>query len=271
MEFLDKKDWLNREPPYAFQWDHLVWVLVGLAIGVFLAFYLRGKSKKLIRNVLVGMWAFGTTIVLTYYILLYISCISDPAEHPFEIDKMLPFHSCLMFMYIFPVAMFAKNKIIKTMANNFLVVVNMIIGFITLFVGCPPAGSSALSAEGVQSMVIHTIIVDVPFIMIVTKYYDIQKADLKWGLLLFGILSVIMWTFDAITGSDYFFFYDGHRFPVFSFISDNVPHIVWTLIVVTCYVLTGIIIHYLIIWIKGLIAKKQASKEVAQEEQPTQE
>ena len=32
--------------------------------------------------------------------------------------------------------MFCKNPIIKTAASNFLVVINMIIGFITLFVGC---------------------------------------------------------------------------------------------------------------------------------------
>ena len=257
MDFFDSNDWLNREPPYAFQWDHLLFVILGLAIGLFLAFFLRGKSKKTIKIVLISLWAFGTAVVFSYYLITYIVCISDPTGHPFLIDEMLPFHSCLMFMYVFPFAMFSKNKIIKTMANNFLVVINMIIGFITLFVGCPPAGSSALSLEGVQSMVIHVIIVIVPFIMLVTNYYDIQKGDLKYGLILFAALSVIMWTFDAIAKCDYFFFYDGHTFPVFAFISENVPNFVWTLIVVTCYTLTAIIIHCLIIWIKQLIAKKK--------------
>lgn len=180
-----------------------------------------------------------------------------PVKHPFEIDEMLPFHSCLMFMYIFPFAMFFKNKYIKLAATNFLVVVNMIMGFITLFVGCPPAGSSALSFVGIQSMVIHVIIVIVPLIMLVTNYYDLQKSDLKYGLALFGILAVSMWTFDAIAKCDYFFFYDGHTFPVLSFISDNVPNIVWTLIVVTCYVLTAIIIHFVIFGIKLLIARRK--------------
>ena len=79
------------------------------------------------------------------------------------------------------------------MAFNFLVIINMIIGFITLFVGCPPAGKSILSFEGIQSIIIHIDIVIVPFILIVTKYYDIQKSDLKYGLLLFGGLSLVMW------------------------------------------------------------------------------
>ncbi len=79
---------------------------------------------------------------------------------------------------------------------------------------------------------------------------------MKWGLLLFAILGVTVYIFDTITKCDYFFFYDGHTFPVFDFISKNVPPIVWTLIVTTCYVLTGIMFHYLIIGIKYLIHKK---------------
>ena len=260
MNFYDSRDWLNREPPYAFQWDHLLFVFLGLAIGVLLAMFLRNKSKKLTKIVIISLWAFGTAVVFSYYLVTYILCIVDPSGHPFQIDGMLPFHSCLMFMYVFPIAMFAKNKTIKLMANSFIVIVNMIIGFITLFVGCPPAGSSTLTFVGLQSLIIHIIIVIVPLIMIVTGYYDIQKEDLKYGLLLFVILSIVMWTFDALTGCDYFYFYDGHTFPVFSFISNNVPNIVWTLIVVTCYVLTGIIIHYLIIGIKTLVHKKQKSE-----------
>mgnify|MGYP002869251132 CR=1 FL=1 len=191
--------------------------------------------------------------------MTYIRCISNPTNYPFEIDTMLPFHSCLMFLYVFPFAIFSNNKIIKTASMNFLVVINMIIGFITLFVGCPPVGYSALSFSGVQSLVEHLIIVIVPLILLTTGYYDLKKKDLLYGLVLFGILSVIMWTFDAITGSDYFYFYDGHTFPVFKFISETVPHIIWTLIVLSCYIITGCAIHFLIVFIKYLINKKRQS------------
>jgi uncharacterized membrane protein YwaF len=187
-------------------------------------------------------------------------CIVDPSNYPFDIETMLPLHSCLMFLYVFPVAIFSKNRIIKTACFNFLVVINMIIGFITLFVGCPPVGYSALSFAGVQSLVEHLIIVIVPLILVTTGYYDLQKKDLLYGLALFGILSAIMWTFDAITGCDYFYFYDGHTFPVLKVISENVHHLVWTLIVVSCYVITGCAIHFLIVAIKYLINKKRQSE-----------
>ena len=80
-------------------------------------------------------------------------------------------------------------------------------------------------------------------------------------LAVFGILATTVWIFDAITGCDYFYFYDGHTFPVLKIISENVPAIAWTLIVLSCYIITGVAIHFLIVAIKYLIHKKQHQKE----------
>ena len=262
IDFLTKHDWLNREgPSYAFKLDHILFVVIGLLIGVGLCFLLRKKEKKTVKIVLISLWAFTVLIEMIYYGTTYIICAVDPINHPFVLEKMLPFHSCLMFLYVFPVAMFCKNQIIKTAACNFLVVINMIIGFITLFVGCPPAGDSALSFPGVQSLILHLIIVIVPLLMVVTGIYDIQLKDIRLGLLAFATLGLTMWIFDAITGCDYFYFYDGHTFPVLKVISENVPAIVWTLIVVFCYTFTGCAIHFLIIGIKYLINKKKHQSE----------
>ena len=260
MDFFSSHDWLNRPgPTYAFKLDHILFVVIGLLIGVSLCFLLFKKDKKVIKITLISIWAFAVAIELFYYGYQYISCINGTLT--FDIEKMLPFHSCLMFLYVFPVAMFCKNQIIKTAACNFLVVINMIIGFITLFVGCPPVGDSALSFPGVQSLVLHIIIVIVPLIMVVTGYYDIKLKDIRLGLLAFATLGLTMWIFDAITGCDYFYFYDGHTFPVLKIISENVPPIVWTLIVVFCYTFTGCAIHFLIIGIKYLINKRKLVKE----------
>ena len=256
MDFFNSNDWLNRGlDKYAFQLDHILFVVIGLLIGVGLCFLLFKKDKKVIKITLLSIWALAVAIELFYYGYLYISCINGSMK--FSIESMLPFHSCLMFLYVFPVAIFCKNKIIKTAACNFLVVINMIIGFITLFVGCPPVGSSALSFAGVQSLVLHLIIVIVPLIMVVTGYYDIQLKDIRLGLLAFATLGLTMWIFDACTGCDYFYFYDGHTFPVLKIISENVPALVWTLIVVFCYTFTGCAIHFLIIGIKYLLNKKK--------------
>ena len=260
MEFFTSRDWLGREGPYNFKLDHILFIVIGLGLGFLLAFLLRGKNKKTIKTWIISLWAIGTAVEAFYYIGLAIFSSIHPELRAWSIESMLPLHSCLMFMYIFPFAIWSKNRIVKTAANNWLVVVNMIMGFITLFVGCPTKGYSALSFDGIQSMIIHVIIVVVPFIMVLTNYYDLQKEDLKWGLALFGSLALTIWIFDAITGCDYFFIYDGHTFGVLYVISENVPHIVWTLITVTCYVLTAIIIHFLIVYIKLAIKDKDNYK-----------
>ena len=257
MDFFTSRDWLNREGPYAFKLDHLLFIFIALTIGVILAFLLRKKSKKTIKIVLVSLWAVTVAIEIVYYSITYYQCIKDPIAHPFNIEGMLPLHSCLMFLYIFPLAVFVKNKVIKTAANNFLVVVNMIMGFITLFVGCPPKGVSALSFSGFQSMFYHSIIVICPLIMLITNYYDIKKEDIKYGLGLFGVLSMIIFTFDLVTGCDYFYFFDGHTFGILYVISENIPRQAWSLLIFTCYVLTALIIHYTVIFIKKLLTKKK--------------
>ena len=266
MDFFDAHDWLNRPgPTYAFKLDHILFIVIAMLIGVGLCFLLRKKDQKVIKITLISIWAFAVIIELLYYGVLYVECIVDPVKYPFYIEWMLPLHSCLMFLYVFPFAMFSKNEIIKKAASSFLVIINMIIGFITLFVGCPPVGHSALSFAGFQSLVEHSIIVIVPLLMVVTGLYDIKLKDLPCGLILFGILALIMWVFDAFTGCDYFYHYDGHTFPVLKVISENVPHLVWTLIVVSCYAITGCAIHFLIIGIKYLINKQKEKKQNEQQ------
>lgn len=257
MGFFADKDWLHRTPSYAFQWDHILFIILTIIVATFLAIFLRKKSHKTIHIILISLWAFYILVVVTYYAYIYSQVISDSTNHPFDIRSMLPLHSCLMFMYVCPFALFNKNKIIRTAASNFLVIVNMIMGFITLFVGCPPVGYSALSFHGLQSLTYHALDVIVPLIMISTKYYDIQKKDFLYGLAVFGILGLTVWIFDAIAHCDYFYFFDGSTFPVFKFISEKVPHIVWTLIVTSCYVITAIATHFSVIGIKYLINLKK--------------
>ena len=256
MDFFYNSDWLNREPPYAFQWDHLLFIVISMLIGVGIALFLRKKRQKTIKIVLICFWAFYIVLALIYYPVIIYRSATNPNEYPFNIERMLPLHSCLMFMYVFPFAIFSKNKIIKTAASNFLVVINMIMGFITLFVGCPGEGASALSFFGMHTLLYHSIDVIVPLIMIVTGFYDIKKNDIWYGLALFGILGTTIYIFDAISGCDYFYFYDGHTFPAFKFISENVPHhLLWSLLIISCYVITACATHFLVVYIKYLLIK----------------
>ena len=258
MDFFTNNDWLNREGPYSFKIEHFMFILLAVIVGVFLSLFLRKKSKKTIKIVLIVLWAIAVSIELIYYIELYHHNVIDPERFPFRLNKALPLHSCLMFMYIFPFAMFSKNKVIYKSSNNFLVVVNMIMGFITMFVGCPGPGYSVFSYQGMTTLIFHALIFIVPLIMVVTNYYDLKKWDILYGVSLFGILATLIWIFDAVAGCDYFFIYTGDTFGVLYVISDNVPSIVWTLITVSCYVITAFVTHFLVYFLKQKLAKKEA-------------
>lgn len=258
MDFFFSRDWLNRPgPSYAFKLDHILFIVISMVVGVLLAILLRKCKRKTIGIVILSLWAFGLTVDVIHHVFVYVLCAIHYKDYVFNISTMLPFHSCSMFFYVFPFAFFSKNEKVRIGASNFVVIVNMIMGFITLFVGCPPSGYSALSFDGIHTLTYHVIIVIVPLIMVVTGYYDIKIKDIKYGYMVFTLLSIFMWTFDRITGSDYFYFYDGHTFPVFKFISENVHHLVWTLLIVFVYMFTGAIVHFLIIWIKHLTNKKR--------------
>ena len=257
MDFFTKADWFDRPGPYAFRIEHILFIVFSVLIGVGLSLILKKREKKTIKIVLITLWAFALAVLTFYYGFIFYRCISDPVNHPFNLEGDLPLHSCTFFFYIFPFAMFSKNKYIKTAAFSFMVGISMTMGLVTMFVGCP---ASLFSFSGLCSLLYHAVIFIIPLIMVVTNFYDLQKDDLRYGLMLFGLLALTMWTFDALTGCDYFYIYDGHTFGILYVISENVPHIIWTMITVTCYVLTAVIIHYSIYGIKTLIKNRKAQK-----------
>ena len=49
MDFFESHDWLNRPGPnYAFQLDHILFIVIAMLIGVGLSLFLRKKDKKTI-------------------------------------------------------------------------------------------------------------------------------------------------------------------------------------------------------------------------------
>lgn len=255
MKFFYDPDWFDRPGPWAFTLEHLLFIALTVVVGILISLLLRKKDKKTIKIVLISLWAFVVALEVFKWNVIYTRVFIDPT-YPYDIETMLPLHSCSMFMYVFPFAIFSKNEKIKKAASNFLVTVNMIMGFITLFVGFAGKHASLFSFFGMHTLIYHAIIFIVPLIMVITNYYYVQKEDIKYGLVLFGLLTLVVLAFDSITGCDYMYFYDGHTFGVFRFIYENVHRSIWTLIVVSCYIITAFATHYLIILLKYLLGKK---------------
>ncbi|MBR1581966.1 MAG: YwaF family protein [Bacilli bacterium] len=255
MNFFLKRDWFNREGPFSFTLEHFLFIALTIIVGLALSFLLRKKKESTIRITLISMWIFVIAIDLVKWIIVW-TCVAKGMENlPFDTTILLPLHSCSMFMYVFPLAFFCKVPIIKKAANNFLVTINMIMGFITLFVGFGGKGCSVFSFFGLHTLLFHTLIFIVPLIMLITGIYKVEKLDFLYGLGLFLILAILVFIFDHITGMDYMYIYDGHTFGVFKFIYENVHHLVWTLISVSAYLITGVATHFIVYGITKLVKK----------------
>ena len=267
MDFFANPDWFSRNGPYAFTLEHFLFIVIATLLAFASAFLLRKAKHSAVTKVLIGIWIAVVSIDVFKWAVLYILVATRPEEYPFSLDTMLPLHSCSMFMYVFPLAIFTKNKVISLSAKSFLVNVNMIMGYITMFVGFAGKKSSVFSFFGLHTLLYHALIFTAPLIMVVTEYYRPKKKDILYGLGMFGVLGALTLTFDIITGCDYWYFYDGHTFGVLKVIYENVPHfLIWTLIVVTCYILTALIMHFLILGAFALKDRHQRKKSQAKQE-----
>ena len=260
MDFYYAPDWFGRPGPYAFTLEHFLFIAIATFLGVLAALLMRRCTRNAVEFTLVCLWAFLVVIEIWKWVVVFTRVPNDP-DYPFNIETMLPLHSCSMFLYVFPFAIFSRNQSVKRAANSFLVSVNMIMGFITMFVGFSGKHASVFSFFGLHTLLFHAIIFIVPLIMLVTGYYKPEKKDILYGGALFLGLATIILIFDLITGCDYMYIHDGHTFGVFKFIYENVPWFVWTIISVSAYLITGAATHFLILGIRTLLERKNHPKE----------
>ena len=256
MNFFYDPDWFNRPGPWAYTLEHFMFIIFTVIIAVILCIFIRKWSPKTVKILLISLWGFTVFMDIFKWSVIYTRVFTD-SSYPFDIETMLPLHSCSMFMYICPLAFFLKDGRMKTAACSFLVCVNMIMGFITMFVGFGGKNSSVFSFFGFHTLLYHALIFITPLLMVVSGYYKLNKKDIIYGLILFGALALATWIFDEITGCDYMYIYDGHTFGVLKVIYENVHHLVWTLITVSCYVITAVAVHFLILGIYYLIDKRK--------------
>ena len=100
MEFFFNPDWFNRPGPYAFTLEHFLFITLTVVVGVVLSLFLRRCQKQTVKIVLISMWAFLVAIEILKWIVIYARVFTDDS-YPYNVETMLPLHSCSLFMYVF--------------------------------------------------------------------------------------------------------------------------------------------------------------------------
>ena len=186
-----------------------------------------------------------------------------------RLGSILPLYTCSMFLYIMPIALFAKREKIKTAALNFMCTMMLPLGFVSMFLSLMmTVGCSLFSFYGLHTLIYHSMLYIVPMVILITGYYKPKWKDVWSGLLLFACIVAVVLTFDTICKVDYMYLYDGSTFTVVSFITNAVPHrLVWTAILLVCYFVIMVATQALILGIIKLVNKKKVVIEDKKEPQ----
>ena len=95
-------DLLNREGPFTFCIDYIIWyIVVGLLIAVGIFFLNKYKTKKRIKIVLTVLWAVAVAIDLAKLI--------KNIYYGFNINGDIPFYICSLYLYTMPVVIWGKG------------------------------------------------------------------------------------------------------------------------------------------------------------------
>jgi len=252
MGFFQNNDWLGRPGPYFYNLEHIIFIIVALALCIVIPLLLRKKSEKTIKIILISLWAFMLALDLTKYIQNWVGhALNGEAFSLTGYD--LPLYTCSLILYTFPVAIFSKNDYIKRAATNFMCTILMFSGLINFFLSFVLMDFSLFSFIGLHTMLYHGLMLLIPMIMLITGYYKPRWKDAYLGLIACAVFAIPIYILDACTGLDYMYIYNGLTMLPFYAIANAMPHpILWTLIAIVGYVGVSFVMQGIILGIKKL-------------------
>lgn len=260
--FFSTRDWLGRtDESFLFNFEHIAFIVMAFIIGIVLPLILRKAkvSRKTVHIVLICLWASCVVWDLVKWLWGMIPVFKG--IEGFNVASGMPFHTCSVFMFVAPFALFAKGKV-RTAASSFLTELSLITGFVSLILSFAMMNCySVFSFYGLHTMVYHSILYIMPMTMLITGYYKPQKKDFLYGFVAFLVVFVIIFTFNNIYHTDYMYTYDGSTFEIFKSISQNVHRHVWTLLSVAAYFIIIVVSHVVIMLFQRLGKRNESATE----------
>ena len=202
MKFFYNPDWFNRPGPWAFTLEHVLFIAIAVIVGFVTAILLKKCSKRTIKIVLISLWGFVVALEVLKWNVIYTRVFADPT-YPFDIETMLPLHSCSMFMYVFPFAMFNVVCVL-------LFVACIVVGALAIYHRMGTYYYGMIFAMAAWQVFICYFIFAMPAILVV--YRDNKNIKLtKWNQFV-AITTYIFYFFDfAFAFLDGFVFHPSKR------------------------------------------------------------
>lgn len=199
--WFETHDLLNREGPFTYCVDYIVWYVVALLlVGVGIFFLNKYKTEKRVKIVLIVLWAVALIVDLAKLI--------KNIYYGFSISSDIPFYICSLYLYLMPVAIWGKG-IWKRMACTFICTLGLFGAIMNYVIPSVVVNNSLFSFSGFHTTLYHTILWTTPLVMLCTGYFKLKFKDYGWSLLAFVVITLPIVIFNFIAKTDYMYFREG--------------------------------------------------------------
>ena len=226
---------------------HIIFMIIATIAIILLSIFLRKTSHKKVEIYLkvlaiaVPIIEFAKIAWETYYDITVGS--------GFDFSELLPIYTCSMFIYVLPVAAFAKGKV-KECAVSWLGTICIFAGFTNFYLTQILHTYPFWTYASFISLYFHFLMSFTGIFLLVTGYFKPKWIDIIKGyipLLLFSILVIPANYYLTSLGyePDYMLYMWGKGAPVLpsiaKFFNENNLHFIYTMIIVVGYILLSAI------------------------------
>lgn len=166
-----------------FSISYFIYLIICALICVGFYFLFRNKSKK------TQYIAILTPMVIS--LVIHFLKLLTPVyrnELPYSIISITPETICAISTLAFPFIFLSKSKILK----DYMVVVGVVSGFLTLIIPGEALGFHPLDIEALRFYFAHLVIFMCPLFTYIFKFHKLEKGWIKHTLLLLLLVIIIM-------------------------------------------------------------------------------
>ena len=227
----------EMERPKAYGWFHLLCIVLTISIIIYLFKIKKRRSEKQLKKVL---FIYGV-IALTLEILKQISWSFEynPLGNIWDYEwYAFPFQLCTTPIYVSLICLFLRNSKVKKSLLSYMAFITILGSIMTMII--PNSCFTGEILINIHTMWLHCGSLVVSIYLIISGFVKIDIKSLKNAFIVFLIfvgialtMNIIIFNTGILNGETFNMFYISPYFisslPVFDFIQENVPYLIYLL------------------------------------------
>jgi len=255
----------TMEEPHSYGWFHILFILLIVALTVFLCIKYKDSSDKVVNVICLIAWIIMVVFEL-YKQLIYTFNYQDGVSSWDYQWYAFPFQLCSTPMYVLPFIVFLKGGKIRDSVMAYMMTFSLFGGLATFIY--PEQVFITMTGINIQSMLHHGLQIAVGIFLFV---HNRKRVDIKFilrGFIVFAImmaiallLNIVVYNIFKARGVDETFnmFYIGPYFdctlPLLSIFYPMMNKVLFIILYFICFCLIAVILYYIQLGIYKLILR----------------